>query len=323
MTGAPIPQNSYDAVIKVEDVKVERDSSGNAKKIEVSRSIKAGENIRYQGTDIKKGQLILKSNTKLLPDNIMVCASLGAVSIPVYRKPRVLIVSTGNEIVDASSQELKPGMVRNSTSSYLISILKKFGAQVCYLGIIQDEPKVYKDKLQKALEEKYDVIISTGAVSMGQYDFVPHACEELGAKIYFHKVAIRPGKPILFASWENKSMYQTVFFGLPGNPVSSAVGFQFFVEPYLRIILGLEPLKTFFARLHSDCKKPKGLRSFYKANLKFLDDACLEVEVHSRQESYIVSALSDTNAWAILPEESDYLVKGSLVEVILKSYGNE
>jgi molybdopterin molybdotransferase len=151
--------------------------------------------------------------------------------------------------------------------------------------------------IDQILKHQPDVIVTTGAVSMGKHDFVSSALKELGAETVFHKVAIRPGKPILFAKFESGP----VVFGLPGNPVATVVGWRFFIEPYLRELMGLKAEAPLRAKLPEQPDSPEGLRCFYKARL---GENSNEVEVLSGQMSFMVSPLLDANVWAVIPEQT-------------------
>jgi len=313
MTGAPVPNGRYDAVVRIEDVTVERDSDGRARFIVVSRPSKTGDNIRLKGTDYNIGQVVLTEGTRMSPEHILACASLGITEVSVRHRPRIAIVSTGSELVPPDTVSLEPGMIRNSTGPFLLSALKNFGADARYLGILADDPSLYRKILEQALEDGTEIVISTGAVSMGKYDFVPEVLREMGAITHFHKASIRPGKPVLFAEF-GQSRNRPVFFGVPGNPVSTAVGLRFFVEPYLRALFGLPREQPIQAYLSRDCQKPNGLRCFFKGRTK-LSGSGMEVEALKGQASYVVSALLDANCWVVLPEDGNMVSARTAVDI--------
>ncbi len=300
MTGAVVP-NDCDAVIKVEEITREGDT------IQFSRVVRSGENIRKSGEDFQIGKEVSDSGTRVYPEHLMSFAALGIHSVSVCRKPTVAVVSTGSEL--ATDAGPGTGKIRNSTAPYLLSELNALGIDAKFLGVIEDDPNVFLSLMETELAKNVDVILSTGAVSMGRYDFVAPALRDLGAEILFHKVAIRPGKPLLFAK-----LGKTAFFGVPGNPVSTAVGLRFFVEPYLRSLQGLPSEQAYRAILENDTKKPLGLRCFFKAEVS-QGQTLRTVKILSGQESFRVAPFLAANCWAILPEDGDRAVKGSEIDV--------
>lgn len=313
MTGAPIPTNGFDAVLRIEDVRVERNSAGEALAIYLTRPARPQENIRLAGTDFSVGQPVLSLGTRVGPEHLLACATLGVAHLTVKRKLRVGVVSTGSELTSSETKNLKPGMIRNSTGPFLLAALQGLGVQAEFLGLICDDPSVYKAVLERAMSDGVDIIISTGAVSVGKFDFVSEVLTELGAKIHFHKAAIRPGKPILFAELIPGSE-GPVFFGMPGNPVATAVGLRFFVEPYLRALLRLSAESPFKAVLSSDFTKPAGLRCFFKARAESHSDG-LKVQALKGQASYVVSSMLESNCWVVLTEEGVCSEKQSSVDI--------
>lgn len=298
MTGAKTP-NWVEAVIPIENTK---EANGN---IEFTSKVKPNENIRKIGTDIEKGLAVLRAGQKINPEHIAVLAALGIAKIEVKAIAPINIFSTGNEIIAHDAGPLKPGQIYNSNAPYLLARAKEAGLNANYGGPIKDDKDEFISKI-KALPPK-SIIITTGAVSMGKYDFIPMALNEIGAIIHFHKCNIRPGKPILFASLPNGS----IFFGLPGNPISSAIGFNFFVLKFIDFMLG-KNTQTQIAVLENDFSKSSSFRQFVKAivthdgKLKILDG----------QESYKILPMVMANAWAILPEDINEFKKGSSLEFL-------
>jgi len=310
MTGAPMPAGRFDAVVKVEDVEVQRDDSGKPVRISLRAPVKWHENVRLKGEDFQVNQLAAKAGTEVTPELVMALASLGVSRVRARRKPRVAVISTGRELVDHESGTLRPGMIRNSTGPYLMAALPLLGAEGRFYGTIHDEPEHFIELFQRVCAEGVDVVLTTGAVSMGKHDFVREALEGLGARVVFHKVAIRPGKPVLFAQIPGGP----AVFGLPGNPVSTSVGLRFFVEPYLRELRGLPAEKPIRARMLRTTGKPEGLRCFFKAELKVSEEAA-EVEILTGQASFMVSPLLRSNVWAILEEPGRQVPEGAVVNV--------
>ena len=313
MTGAPVPTGGHDSIVRIEDVEIQRDANGVTQSISVRRPSQVGDHIRMIGTDYAIGQLVLRGGSRVSPGHILASASLGLTRLSVKRRPRVAIVSTGSELVSPEASFLPPGMIRNSTGPFLLAALKEIGVDAYFLGVIGDSPIVYRNTLQQAINDGAEIIMSTGAVSMGKFDFVPEVLTAMGGQTHFHKAAIRPGKPVLFAELQYNQR-SCAFFGVPGNPVSTVVGLRFFIEPYLRAMLDLPRERVTRARLCGDRQKPEGLRCFFKGRVS-LGEKGLEVESLRAQASYVVSALLDSNCWVVLPEEGAMVSDNSIVDV--------
>ncbi|MGZ3773867.1 MAG: molybdopterin molybdotransferase MoeA [Pseudobdellovibrionaceae bacterium] len=312
MTGAKIPSPYYDTVIRIEDVEVVHENS--VKKIRLRQVPHLGANIRKVGEDFKEGQILLKKGTKVNHQHLMALATQGIDEIEVGKKVKIGIVSTGKEIVEYKKKALSPGQIRNSTGVYLLSYLKSALQEVVNFGNIEDDENTYIKKIKEAFDQDIQVVLSTGAVSMGVYDFVRSALEKIGATIHFHKCAIRPGKPILFASLLYKNRMRFIF-GLPGNPVSTAVGLRFFVMPFLNTLQGRTEDTTALGTLIKNVQKPEGLTCFFKAKTETLDEK-MQVESLPGQASFMVSPLIKSNAWILLPDEGTIFSAGTNVEVI-------
>ncbi|MBE1159689.1 molybdopterin molybdotransferase MoeA [Dyella acidiphila] len=305
MTGARLP-DGLDRVIPVEQT--ERLSPT---RIRLLADVAAAQNVRHAGSDVARATTVIRAGTTLAPQHLMLLASLGMAEVSVAQRPRVAVLCTGRELVDDPAQALAPGQIRNSNGPFLAARLPLAGAEVVHVETVGDDAQAFAAALQRALAAGARLIISSGAVSMGRYDFVPQALERIGAQTLFHKVAIRPGKPLLFARLPGDAL----LFGLPGNPIAVAVGLRFFVEPALRVMLGLPaetPLRMPLFNAYS--KKPR-LRFHLKSRLRIDGEGRLAIEVLDGQESYRIRPLADANAWAIVPAEIDALAPGSLVDV--------
>jgi molybdopterin molybdotransferase len=308
MTGAPFPEG-FDASVKIEETLVIKDASGKISEIEINSAVSPRQNWRGAGEDFKPGATVVKKGRMLTSEHVLALSSLGLTEIPVFRRVKVGLISTGRELVPMD-QIPAAGRIRNSTAPYLIATLRTLGAEVTHLGTILDDPEEFQKLMKRVLKENFDLILTTGAVSMGKFDFVTEGIDRLGADVYFHKVAIRPGKPLLFAQIKNGP----VIFGLPGNPVSGVVALRFFIDPYLRELNRMKPERPMRARLAAKSTKPEGLRCFFKSRLTFTD-AEPTVEVLPGQMSFLVSPLLQSTAWAILPEETADLEAGAWVDV--------
>ena len=224
MTGAPIPSGA-DAVIPHEETEL----AGNI--VRLKTVAKPGQHILTQGREMRAGEVVVPAGTRVTPAVVGLLAAIGQTSIWTYRKPVIAIISTGDELVDPSE---KPGasQIRNSNGAMLVAQAADTGADVRYLGIARDEPDVLSGLVREALENA-DIVLLSGGVSAGKFDFVPDVLRQRGVEAHFHKVRMKPGKPLLFGTRE-----RTLVFGLPGNPVSSFVCFELFVRPALRKMAG-------------------------------------------------------------------------------------
>lgn len=246
MTGARVPDGA-DCVIKVEETEIT--VSGKVR----CTAGKTNPNIAYRGEDILKGNKVLDKGTLLKPHHIAVLASAGVYRPLVYRRPRIAVISTGNEIVEPWEKP-GPSQIRNSNAYQLCSLALQAGALPEYAGIAPDDERASLEMLKKASIDN-DIILLTGGVSMGDFDFIPEVLKELGATIHFQTIAIQPGKPTVFATLNKKSI-----FGLPGNPVSSYNIFLLLVLPLIRAMVGGTyrpvpsrlPMGTDYSRKKSD-----------------------------------------------------------------------
>jgi molybdopterin molybdotransferase len=313
MTGAPMPGPDFDSVVRVEDVQVRTNQEGK-REIRFAVAPEPGQNIRRAGEDMKPGDLLLKTGLIVQENHLLALAAQGIATIRVKRRLSVGVMSTGQEIVDFRERALAPGQIRNSTGVYLEKVLTSPRVSVKNFGIVADRPQEYKVALLQAFEQGVELVVSTGAVSMGIHDFVRATLEELGAKVHFHKCAIRPGKPILFATllYNDKTRY---IFGIPGNPVSTVVGYNFFIKPFLGMVFGMDPNRAMKMKLSGGLKKAKGLRCFLKARV-CEGEGVTQVHAMNGQASFMVSPLLESNAWIILPEQGDYIEQGREVEVL-------
>ena len=321
MTGAPLPKGQFDSVVRVEDTEILPAADGMGKEILIRKPVRPQENVRARGSDFRGGTTIATAGIVVDPEYLMAFASLGIANVWVRKRLKVGVLSTGKELVRVGSERIHGAQIWNSSGPFLLAALNKLGCDAVDLGTIDDDPEAFSQVVRRGLGDGVDVFLGTGAVSMGKHDFVVEALRDLGARIRFHKVAIRPGKPICFAEFVEE---RVAFFGLPGNPISTAVGMRFFVLPFLRARLGLMPEKGMSASLRNEVKKPEGLRCFYKGRAGAGPDG-LQVEVLQGQASYIVKSLLEANCWVVLEESGSQLPVGSRVEILplRQSFGKE
>ncbi len=304
MTGAPMP-SWCDCVVPVENVEVERDKAGAPLNITIKEPVDRGKHIRRAGEDVKTGQVLLRAGKVVTPEVIAILTSLGLDSVKTAKRPTIALIGTGQEVVRDLSAPLKPGQIYDSNTPYLQAALMRAGFKAQVVDCSPDDTPGFLAALEAAGDAQ--IIISTGAVSMGRRDFVPEALAQLGARTVFHKVTIRPGKPILFARLPNDAY----FFGLPGNPVSAAVGLAFFVQKLLDQLTGKSPLPVHSAQLTSNFQKKKSLTMFAKAHRTGPD-----VEILGGQQSFRIAPLLQANGWAVLPTEKETLCAGEAVQFV-------
>lgn len=303
MTGAPVPEQA-DAVIPVEDTSEENNV------VSIYRQISEGENIRRAGEDISLGQTVLKAGDRLNSADIGLLASLNIASITVYRRPHVAVISTGDEISDLGD-DLKPGQIRNSNAYTLQSEISKYNGVPHYIGIARDTIAHTREKFLKASE--YDVIISTGGVSMGKYDYVADVMKDMGIEILIHSISMKPGKPCVFGKLGNK-----LFFGLPGNPVSTMISFIEFVRPALLRLMGASVINkpVVQAVLDEEIKK-KPERTHFIRGFFYMKEGTIHVTTTGPQGSGILRSMHEANCLIILPAHISLAEKGSLVSIQL------
>ena len=295
MTGAGVP-NGVDAVIPIEDVLTTRDHNDNVTQITIKRPVPLHANIRFAGEDFSAKQLLISAGTRLNPSHIAILFSTGTTRVRVYTTPKVSIFTTGKEVSDAYDQPLGPSQIYNSNTPYLIAELQTIGIPATCAGHIGDDEQKFRDMIASQTDAR--ILVSSGAVSKGKWDFIPSVLNELGAEILFHRVAIKPGKPVLFARLPDGRY----FFGLPGNPISAAIGLRFFIMPLLRKLLGLPDENPALAKLDAPYVKKGPLRLFLKARIALTEDGAAALTVLSGQESFKIAPLLQTNAWAIFDE---------------------
>lgn len=302
MTGAPIPPGA-DAVVMVEYTE-RRDSA-----VLIKAAVEPGANIRRAGEDIAKGQLLYSPGISLRPADIGVIVSAGCARIEVGRRPAAGIISTGDEIIEPGGPA-GPGKVRNSNSYILHALCAAAGAAPRYLGIVPDRKEKIRDAFLGAALF-CDMILTTGGVSVGDYDFVRDALGELG-DISFWKVKMKPGKPLAFGRIGGKPA-----FGLPGNPVSSMVSFELFVRPAILKMTGAREIfrpRTTAKLEHEITDKPARTKIFRGVAARSRDK--LTVRSTGRQGSGILMSMALANCLFIMPDGVSRMKKGDAVEVI-------
>ena len=249
----------------------------------------------------------------------MALKTLGVIKIKVKKKPNILFFSTGNEI--SNNKITTDWQVRNSNSHYIKSLSNNFLFNFIDGGILRDrDENLLKKRIKKSIKSKIDIIITSGAVSAGKYDFVPSVVKTFNLSNFFKGVSIRPGKPILFAKLRKA---EKVIFGLPGNPISSSACFRFFVYPYILNILGVKKERPFRAKLKNSFVKRKNVVRFLKAKLSSTNNGILQIEILKGQESFRIKSFVKSNIWALLPAGKSKFKKGDIVDCFLPNHSNQ
>ncbi|MDD5234408.1 MAG: molybdopterin molybdotransferase MoeA [Syntrophales bacterium] len=300
MTGGIIPEGA-DAVLRVEDT----ESAENRVKIFVP--VPKSQDVRFAGEDVRSGHTVIPRGKTIGAPEIGMLAAIGCSMVSVHRRPSVAILATGNELAEID-EEPGPGMIVNSNSYALAAQVLECGARPIILGIARDNRSDLVEKFENAAGA--DMILSSGGVSVGDYDLVKDIMGELG-KMDFWRVAMRPGRPLAFGMLQGKPI-----FGLPGNPVSSMVSFEQFVRPALRKMMGHKELfrRTVKAELAAEIKKKEDLRYFYRARLRKEGNRVIAA-VTGDQGSGILSSMVKADGLIILPESVSTFPAGTVVDV--------
>jgi len=305
MTGALMPAGA-DAVVPVEW------TDGGVAQVRIDRRPDAGAYVRRAGEDVAAGELVLAEGSHLGSAQLGLAAAIGRSRLVVRPRPRVVVVSTGSELVEPGSP-LTAGQIPDSNSIALTAAAMEAGAIAYRVGIVPDESR----KLLATLEDQLvraDVLITSGGVSVGAYDVVKEVLSRIGT-VGFHKVAMQPGMPQGFGTIGPES---TPVFGLPGNPVSALVSFEAFVRPALRRMLGAQVLERpqVSARATDELRSPAGKRSFLRVRVDVQDGGYLATPV-SGPGSHLIAGMARANALAVLPEDVERVPAGSPVQVML------
>ena len=306
MTGAPIPRGA-DVVVMVEDTE-RLEVRGKRLEVKIFREAKIRDNIRRAGEDFKKGALVLKKGTAIRAAEVAMFATVGKPNVCVYQRPKVAVLSTGDELAEIEETPSN-GKIVNSNSYAISAQIKACGAVPVQLGIARDAKKDLMDKLSYGLAS--DCIVSSGGVSVGDFDFVKDVLKEMGSEMRFWKVAIKPGKPLAFGIINGKPV-----FGLPGNPVSAMVAFEQFVRPAILKMMGVRNIfrKSLTALLTRPLSKKTGRMHFIRAVLEEKNGQFYATPLEG-QGSGVLSSMVMANSLIILPEDAKDAAKGSKVKV--------
>jgi molybdopterin molybdotransferase len=302
--------------------------------LEIRRSVNSGENFVPSGAEARAGQVLFGRGRRLDHAGIAIAASVGKGRVQVFRKPRVAVLSTGDELVELGAS---PGaaQIRNSNSYSLAAQIQAVGGEALRLALAPDEPRRLRALIEEGLE--CDLLLLTGGVSMGKYDLVEQVLTELSAEFYFTGAEIQPGRPVVFGSCglgagdgalsggtadprkETSAPPKTYFFGLPGNPVSTMVTFELFARPMIEALAGLAPLPLIFlrARLKSEIKTKTGLKRFLPAILSGEFENA-EVELARWQGSGDIATLARANCYVVIPPDREKIEAGEWVPLLMR-----
>jgi molybdopterin molybdotransferase len=295
MTGAQVPAGA-DAVVPVEDTNFNARDAGTPApgEVQVFKSAQPGWNIRPRGMDILSGQIILQKGRLLKPQDLGLLAMLGFANVPVFRKPRVALFSSGDELLSPDAL-LEEGKIRDSNSFTLAALVEGAGAEVIRLGVAKDNPDSVQALLEKAIDSNVDLILSSAGVSVGAFDFVKQVIESNGS-LDFWRVNMRPGKPLAFGEYKGIS-----FLGLPGNPVSAFVGFEVFVRPALGKMSGRSNGNWPTVRVRcAEQIDSDGRESYLRAQVQ-TEDGAFVARLTGHQGSGNLHSLVQANALLIIP----------------------
>ncbi len=311
MTGAPLPHGA-DAVVPVEDTDFPWRQPGLAapQVVQVKRPVQPGDNVRPAGQDVRRGELVLEPGQRLRPQDLGLLAMLGISQAPVYRQPRVAILSTGDELLPAGAP-LAPGKIYNANSPTLIALAQRYGSEAIDLGIARDQEDDVRRCLSAAVEQGVDLILSSAGVSVGAFDFVRSVVEQDGS-LEFWRVNMRPGKPFTCGHYRS-----IPFIGLPGNPVSTFVGFEVFVRPALQKMSGLapRPLHVIRAALSEEIQSD-GRESYLRGVVTCQAGGCL-ARLTGHQGSGNLRSLVQANALLLVPSGVKSLPSGAEIDAWL------
>jgi molybdopterin molybdotransferase len=324
MTGAPVPAGA-DAIVMVEYTS-QREKRVEITAVEITKSVAPGENIVPRGAEALKGSVLVESGVRLNEAAIALAASVGKSRLQVYKRPRVAVLTTGDEIVDVDATP-GPTQIRNSNSYSLAVQIRRAGGEPVLLPVAPDELQALRRLIEEGLQS--DLLILTGGVSMGRYDLVEQALSEMRAEFFFTGAKIQPGRPVVFGkcgadtpfgklrAGSVREKLATYFFGLPGNPVSTMVTFELFARPVLEALAGESPRKLNFlhARLKREIRVKTGLKRFLPAIFSG-EFELSEVELVTWQGSGDIAATARANCYIVIPSDREHIPAGEWVAVM-------
>ena len=320
MTGAPVPDGA-DAVVMVEF------TAREDTRVEIKKSATAGENIVPRGAEAGQESVLLERGLRLNDAAIALAASVGKTQLAVHKRPRVALLTTGDEIVEIGATP-GPTQIRNSNSYSLAVQVQNAGGEPVLLPIAPDEPKALRALIEQGLQA--DLLLMTGGVSMGRYDLVEPVLTEMQAEFFFTGAQIQPGRPVVFGRCGAGAPFDKLragsarepakyFFGLPGNPISTMVTFELLARPMLEALAGQSPRKLMFlrARLEKEIRIKAGLKRFLPAILSGEFEDC-GVELVPWQGSGDIAATARANCYIVIPDDREHIAEGEWVAVMMR-----
>ena len=311
MTGAQLPKGA-DAVIPVEDTDFHVRDAGTVapQTVSFSRIVKAGENVRTRGMDLLAGDVVLQKGRRLKPQDLGLLAMLGFAKVAVHKKPRVALLSSGDELLEVDAP-LTEGKIHDSNSYALAAAIQNAGVEVIRLGVAKDTRESVEGLLKKAIAENVDLIVSSAGVSVGAFDFVKEVIESNG-RLDFWRVNMRPGKPLAFGEYGGRP-----FIGLPGNPVSAFVGFEVFVRPVLEKLGGqLDGGRLTVRARCEEVIESDGRESYLRARIR-TENGIHTAVLTGHQGSGNLLSLVQADALLIIPAGVKCVPVGQEVEAII------
>ena len=310
MTGGLVPK-PFDSIIAVEKAKY-FPTKEKPTHIIVNEEVKQFSYIRFAGEDYNLKDVVIKKGELIQPKHIMAFTTLGIKDVLVKKQPKIIFFDTGSEIADYKDTKVSSWKVRNSNNHYFTSFGKSLYFKIIDGGIIKDnESDKLKQALNEALNSDTDIFVTSGAISAGKFDFIPKLVKEFGFKTHFKGVAIKPGRPIMLSKFTQK---EKLFFGLPGNPISCAAGFRFFIYPLIRNSLGMPKEKKFKAKLINEYSKQEKFTHFVRSLMTINDQGLIELEVLQGQQSNRIKSFVQANCWGIFSEDKEKFKSGDFID---------
>ena len=306
MTGGKLPEKA-DTVIPIEEVTLENDLII----LNEDSVYRKGINVRKTGNDLLKGNIAVDKNTLIKPKHIAVAASCGKDRLQVYKRIKMGVLATGDELIDVSEVPLED-KIRSSNLYTLLSAAEEMGQAGVNYGTTGDDKEKIENKLKSFLESDTDILITTGGVSVGKYDFVEPLMEKLGVSVHFWKVNIKPGKPVIFGTHDDGRKMRFIF-GLPGNPVSCLVSFIIFIKKNLLKLFGIPDQDFFSAELRDNIKKSDGKLHFMRGMFSRDPDGNITVRRVGLQSSGNLAEMGRSNCLIVFDEDKNELKSGERV----------
>jgi molybdopterin molybdotransferase len=316
MTGAPLPAGA-DAVIRFEETSEYLPSEhAGADEVLLYRAVVAGDNVRLAGEDVRQGQTVLQAGQLLRPQDVGLLAAIGQATVSVFRKPRVAVLATGDELVDVD-EPVTPGKIRNSNEYVQAAMIEKYGGVAVRLGIARDTVADLTAKIQAGLKQQVDLFLTSAGVSVGDFDMVKNVLAEQG-EMQFWQVGIKPGKPLAFGRLHSAGR-AVPLIGLPGNPVAAMVAFEVFARPAILKLAGCRSWEKTVVKARLDEEVSNSGRRHYMRAFVYPGEAGYRVTTRGSgvtvQGSGILTSMVWANGLVVVPEQVTYLPAGGLVEV--------